>query len=260
MRRIATLFVLSAVLLSAHSAAAFEIGAKGAYWLPEFSGTFRLDSNGIVGTPVDLADDLGIKDDNPFFGEVWLWIGDHHLILSGMKVDYSGEEILSRDIIFGGQTFVVGGRAYTSLKYNMLDLAYQYDLIDLENPLGGFSLGPILQVKYLDGKVEVGGDGDVNGVTGHVEESETFKFPIPMIGLGTHVGVLANWLELRGRAVGMGYQGDSILDLQGELALTPFPFLDIVGGYRYFSIDVDRDDVLLDYRQSGPYVGAALVF
>ena len=81
-----------------------------------------------------------------------------------------------------------------------------------------------------------------------------------MVGLGAHVGILAGWLELRLRGVGMAYQGDSILDLQGEAALTPFPFLEIVGGYRHFSIDVDRDDVLLDYTQTGPYVGAAFVF
>jgi len=228
--------------------------------MPQFSGEFRLDSDGIEGTTVNLEDDLGVEDEQFFFGEVWIWAGDHHLTLSGMKVDYSGEETLSEEIVFGGETFVVGGRAESSLEYTMLDLAYQYDLIDLENPVGGFSLGPILQVKYVDGEVKMSGDGDVNGVTGHVEESQDFRFPLPMVGLGAHIGVLADWLELRARGVGMAYQGDSILDLQGEAVLTPFPFLEIVGGYRYFAINVDRDDVLLDYRQSGPYFGAGVVF
>jgi len=260
MRRIATLIAILALFFGAHSAWALEVGAKATYWLPQFSGEFRLDSNGIEGTTVDLVDDLGIEDENFFVGEAWLWIGDHHLILSGTRVDYSGEETLSEEVVFGGQTFVIGGRAESSLEYTMLDLAYQYDLIDLENPVGGFSLGPILQVKYLDGEVKMSGDGQVGGSTGHVEESETFRIPLPMVGLGAHVGVLADWLEVRARAVGIFYQGDSILDLQGEAVLTPFPFLEIVGGYRHFAIDVDRDDVLLDYRQSGPYAGAALVF
>jgi hypothetical protein len=260
MRRLAILFALSGLFLSVRAASAFEVGAKAAYWLPRFSGEFRLDSSGIEGTTVDLKDDLGIDDENFFFGEAWLWVGDHHLTLSGTRIDYSGEETLSEEVIFGGQTFVVGGRAESSLEYTMLDLAYQYDLIDLENPLGGFSLGPILQVKYLDGEVKMSGDGVVNGVTGHAEESQTFRFPLPMVGLGAHVGILADWLELRLRGVGMGYQGDTIFDLQGEAAFTPFPFLEIVGGYRHFVINVDRDDVLLDYTQSGPYVGVGLVF
>jgi len=260
MRRVAALFVLPLLLAGPATATALEVGARAAYWMPQFSGDFRLDSNGVKGTKVNLEDDLGVEDENFFVGEAWLWVGRHHLILSGMRVDYSGDQTLNEEIVFGGQTFVVGGRADSSLKYTMLDLAYQYDLIDLENPVGGFSLGPILQVKYLDGEVKMSGDGNVNGVGGYVEESETFRFPVPVVGLGAHVGILAGWLEVRARGVGMAYQGDTIFDVQGEAVLTPFPFLEIVVGYRHFAINVDRDDVLLDYRQSGPYVGAGLVF
>jgi len=260
MQRSTLLLALTLALSAPSAALALELGAKAAYWMPEFTGEFRLDADGIPGTLVNVEDDLGIKEENFFFGEVWLWAGDHHLTLSGVKVDYSGERTLTEAIVFGGQTFVAAGRAESSLEYMMLDLSYQYDLIDVENPVGGFSLGPILQVKYLDGDLKMSGDGSVGGVAGHVEESQEFQIPLPMVGLGAHVGILADWLELRLRGVGMAYQGDMILDLQGEAALTPFPFLEIVGGYRHFAIDVDRDDVLLNYTQSGPYVGAGLVF
>ncbi len=260
MERSAFFFILTLALVAPGVASAFELGARGAYWMPQFSGEFRLDGGGLEGTTVDAGDDLGIDEENFFFGDAWLWFGDHHLTVSGVKIDYSGEQTLTEEIVFGGEIFQVGGTAESSLKYLMLDFAYQYDLIDLENPVGGFSVGPILQVKYLDGEVKMSGDGEVNDVAGHVEETQDFRFPLPMIGLGAHVGLLADWLALRLRGVGMAYQGDSVLDLQGEVALTPFPFLEVVGGFRYFSIDVDRDDVLLDYRQSGPYVGAGVVF
>ncbi|MDF1556250.1 MAG: hypothetical protein P1P84_24495, partial [Deferrisomatales bacterium] len=223
MQRKALLLILTLGLAAPVAAPALELGAKIAYWMPQFTGQFRLDAGGVPGTLVDAGDDLGIDEENSFFGEAWLWVGDHHLTLSGVKVDYSGEQSLNQEIVFGGQTFVIGGRAASSIEYVMLDLAYQYDIIDLENPLGGFSLGPILQVKYLDGDVKMSGDGEVSGITGHIDESEEFRFPLPMVGLGAHVGVLADWLELRLRGVGMAYQGDSILDLQGEAALTPFP-------------------------------------
>jgi hypothetical protein len=65
-------------------------------------------------------------------------------------------------------------------------------------------------------------------------------------------------LEARVRGVGMGYQGDKILDLQGELSFNYFPFMEIVGGYRHFAIDFEREGVLLNYTQSGPYVGLTL--
>ncbi|MEW6490330.1 MAG: hypothetical protein AB1578_20775 [Thermodesulfobacteriota bacterium] len=260
MRRNVSLLALTLVLLAHPAAWAFEVGAKAAYWLPKFSGEFRLDGSGLRGTTVDASDHLGIDDENFFFGEAWLWVGRHHLTLAGMRVDYSGSKVLSEEIVFGGRTFSASGRAESSLEYTMLDLAYQYDLIDLENVLAGFSLGPILQVKYLDGELRMSGEGSVNGAGGRVSVTESFQFPIPLVGLGAHVGLVGGWVEARGRAVGIAYQGDALWEVQAEVALTPFPFLEVLGGYRHFVIDVDRDDVLLDYTQTGPYVGAAVVF
>lgn len=251
--------LLLVLLLAPNLASAWEIGAKAAYWIPQFSGDFRLDSGDLEGTPVNLRDDLGVDDENFFFGEAWIWLGDHHLTLSGMRVDYSGDNRIDRDIRLGDTVFTVNGRLESSLEYTMLDLAYQYDLIDLENVLAGFSLGPILQVKYLDGEVRFKGTGSVNGgAEASREESETFQIPIPLVGLGSHVGLLGDWLELRARAVGIGYRGNFLLEAQGELSYNPFPFLELVGGYRHFRIDVDEQDVLLDYTQTGPYVGLGL--
>lgn len=256
----ALVVLLAAACAAPSSSLAFEVGAKAAYWVPRFDGEFRLDGSGLRGTTLDASDHLGIDDENFFFGEAWLWVGRHHLTLAGMRVDYSGSEVLSEEIVFGGKRFSANGRADTSLEYTMLDLAYQYDLLDLENVLAGFSLGPILQVKYLDGELRMSGEGSVNGAGGRVSVAESFQLPIPLVGLGAHVGLVGGWLEARGRAVGIAYQGDALWEVQAEAALTPFPFLEVVGGYRHFVIDVDRDDVLLDYTQSGPYVGAAVVF
>jgi hypothetical protein len=237
---------------------AFEVGVKAAYWIPEFSGSFRLDGGGVQGTRLDFKDDLAVNDENFAFGEAWLWVGRHHLTLSGMEVDYSGDETLAKEIVFGGTTFVANGAVESRLEYTMLDLAYQFDLLDLENVLAGFSVGPIVQVKYLDGEVKMSGEGQINGATGQVKESESFQFPIPLLGLGAHVGILADFLEVRARIVGLTYQGDWLYEAQGEVTFSPFPFIEIVGGYRRFDIDVDRDDVLLDYTQTGPYAGVSV--
>jgi hypothetical protein len=261
MRRTATRMALSLLLVfPGAAAAAFELGVKGAYWIPEFSGDVRHDRRGIRGTAFDVKGDAGFDDENFFFGEAWLRAGRHRLSLSAMRVDYSGETELSRDIVFGGRTFGANGRAASSLEYFALDLAYQCDLVRLDGVLAGFSLGPILQLTYLGGEVEMSGEGTVNGVSGRVEASQAFQLALPMIGAGARLGLLAGWLEGRARAVGIAYQGDALWELQAEAAFTPFPPLEILGGYRRFVIDVDRDNVLLHYTQSGPYVGAALVF
>lgn len=261
MRRTATLCALGLFLaLPGFAAAAFELGVKGAYWIPDFSGEFRLDRRGITGTPVDIEDDLGIDDESFFFAEAWLRAGRHRLSLSAMRVDYSGQKTLSQDIVFGGRTFSAEGRAESSLEYTSFDLAYQYDLVRLEGVLAGFSLGPILQLTYLDGEVKMSGGGSINGVTGLVEASQSFQIPLPLIGAGARLGLLAGWLEARARAVGIAYRSYALWEFQAEAALTPFPLLEIVGGYRRFVIDVEWDDILLHYTQSGPYLGAALVF
>jgi hypothetical protein len=131
---------------------------------------------------------------------------------------------------------------------------YQYDLLDLENILAGFSLGAVGRIKLFDGEVEI------KSFTPPESESESFTAPIPMLGLNLHLGILADLLEARVLATGMGYGGGTIFDGQAEISLTPFPFLDIHGGYRIFSIDVDADDVEFDYDTSGPYAAVTLSF
>ncbi|UCD31575.1 MAG: hypothetical protein JSV38_12400, partial [Desulfobacterales bacterium] len=67
-------------------------------------------------------------------------------------------------------------------------------------------------------------------------------------------------IEARVLVTGVGYSDNTAFDGLAEISLTPFPFLDIHGGYRFFIIDVDEDDVLLDYDNSGPYVALAISF
>jgi hypothetical protein len=58
----------------------------------------------------------------------------------------------------------------------------------------------------------------------------------------------------------MGYKDGYAVDGQAELALTFIPFVEIHGGYRIFRVDVDTNDLKLDYDTSGPYVGATIHF
>lgn len=223
--------------LSAH--AVVELGAKGAYWFPKLSGDLEIgDIRG------DVKDELGFSNENVPMGEVFFRAGSHHLTLGAARFDYSGK------------TAELGK---TSLEYTMIDLAYQWDLINLDNKLGGFSLGPILAVKYVEGDLEAEVD---DGELIHVRAKENFKAPLPMVGLGAHVGILANYVEARARGVGMSYRGSSILDLSAELAFHPIPFVELTGGYRYIAVDVKGEDLTggegdlrLDFTQSGPYLG-----
>lgn len=246
-----TLSLLLAVLLLPVSSSAFEVGARGYYWFPSLDGTVKVEESGI-GTIIDFDKDLGIEDENYPCVEAFVGLGNHHFSLTYTGIDYSGEETLTRTIEFAGETYTVGDLVTSSLEYRMIDLHYQYDLLDLENILAGFSLGGVLQVKYLD--------GDISLKTTGIDEKEDFALPIPMLGASLHVGILADVLEARVRGTAIGYSGSKIYELMADVSWTPFPFMDIHGGYKTFVIDIDEDDVLFDYDMSGPYVALTVSF
>lgn len=241
-----------AVFGMAVPAQAFEIGVRGYYWFPGFSGNMKVDNLGIPGTKINFENDLGIGEESYPVIEAFIGAGNHHLSAAYYKAEYSGTATLTRDINFNGISFPDGALTASALEYDAYDVMYWYDLIDLENFLAGGSLG-------LVGRVEVF-EGDIGIQTTGLDEKVSFTAPLPMLGLNFHVGILADILELRLLATGMAIGGGTVFDGLAEISLTPIPFIDIHGGYRAFIIDADIDDVEFDYDTSGPYVALTISF
>lgn len=243
--------ILVIVFLIPSAASAFEFGARGYYWIPSLKGDLRVDSDGITGTNMNYKDDLGIDNKNIPSVEAFAEIGKHHISLMYSQVDYSGSKTTS-GIIFDGKTY--SGLVESDFKLKMLDAEYQYDLLNLENILAGFSIGILGKIKYING------DARLNSASVG-ETKSTFDFPVPMVGAAVHVGILAKILEARAKFSGMGYSGNYVYDGLAELSITPFPFIDIAGGYRYMKIKVDDiSDVTTNTELSGPYVSLAISF
>lgn len=228
---------------------AFKVGVRGYYWFPGLDGDLRVDDSGIRGTEIDLESDLDIDDESYPIIEAFIGAGNHHLSLSYYNADYSGTNTVT-DLIFSGETF--NGLVSSSLEYDVYDVMYRYDLLDLENVLAGFSLGIVGRVEVFDGEVELRSSA--------LTERESVTAPIPGLGLNLHLGILADILEGRVLVTGMGYSDATMFDGQADISFTPFPFVDIHGGYRIFIVDGDIDDVELDYDSSGPYVGVTVSF
>jgi hypothetical protein len=231
---------------------AFELGVRGYYWFPEMSGVIRVDDAGIVGTELDLENDLGIDNDSYPVIEVFAGIGKHHLSLAFYNLDYDGDTVLTKDIYFNGELFQANERIASSLEYDNYDVMYRYDLIDLENFLAGGSLGLVGRLMVFDGSASM--------ASATVTTKENFTAPIPMVGANFHVGILKDIIEARVLVAGVGYSDNTAFDGQAEISLTPFPFLDIHGGYRFLKIDVEEDDVKLDFDNSGLYVALTVSF
>ena len=92
-------------------------------------------------------------------------------------------------------------------------------------------------------------------------DDESYPVIEAFAGIGNHhLGILADILEGRVMATGMSYGGGTVFDGQADISITPFPFLDIHGGYRIFLIDADAEDVEFGYDTSGPYVALTIGF
>jgi len=252
---VCALAVFIVFLISSASVQALEFGARGYWWWPEISGDFRVDKNGVVGTNIDAESDLGIGDESYPSVEAFAGVGGHHISLMYTKADYSGEETLGRTIHFMGREYTGGTVVQSDLQFTMLDVEYQYDIVDLENVLAGFSVGIIGKVKYIDGQIRL-----KDAALGF-DEKEAFRAPVPMVGLALHVGILADILEARVRGAGIAYSGNTFYEGLAEVSYTPFPFLDIQGGYRVMKLDVDDiSDVYADIEFRGPYIGLTISF
>jgi hypothetical protein len=253
MKRIFLLFIcFLAVFSIVLPVSAFELGVRGYYWLPELSGVMRVDDAGIVGTELDLENDLGIGNDSYPVVEVFAGIGKHHLSLAFYNLDYDGDTVLTRDIYFNGRFFQANERVVSRLECDNYDVMYRYDLINLENFLAGGSLGLVARLMVFDGSASI--------VSATVTAKESFTAPVPMVGANFHVGILKDILEARVLVTGIEYNDNTAFDGQAEISLTPFPFLDIHGGYRILKINVEEDDVKVDFDNSGLYVALTVSF
>jgi hypothetical protein len=249
-------FALALLFCFTMPAGAFEIGARGLYWLPTFSADIKVDDSGLVGDRLDLTSMLGVEDDKPFPSvEVFVGHGRHLLTLAYTAMDYSGSAILTQKIVFNGQTFAVGSRVDTSLDLKMFDAQYQYTVLDLENALAGISFNLIGQIKYIDTEAKL-----IEPIFKKIGTEATLRSPLPMVGVGTHIGILRDILEARAKVTGTAYSGNYLYEVLADLSLTPFPFLDIHAGYKALRLKIDESDVFLDTEFAGPFVGLTVKF
>jgi hypothetical protein len=253
-QRTAIFFALALLFCFAMPVGAFEIGARGLYWFPSLTADIKVDDSGVAGNLLNLKDTLGVKEESfPSF-EVFVGHGNHHLNVAYTPIAYSGSAMLTQKITFNGQTFATGSKVDTDLDLKMFDLEYRYTLLDTENILAGFSLNLIGQIKYIDGEAKINAPATKTG------SDFTFRAPIPMVGLGFHIGLLHDLLEARAKVTGITYSGSYFYEALADLSFTPFPFLDIHAGYKAIRLKIDYSDLFLDSGFAGPYVGLTVSF
>lgn len=252
---LAILFPYSIVFAEEGVGDKFILELEGRYWIPKLSANLKLSDYNtmgveIVGTDINIKDDLGIDDKNFFSGRLILQITKRNKIrFSYLPIRYEGEKQVAKSIDFGGTTYSAGTTVKTELKADMYDLTYELDAIK-----GDFGfLGIILGVKYFDlyGKLEAAG----------VSEEGEGQAPIPVIGLAGRVYPI-KYFNLSGEITGLTVGKASIYDAEAALNVNPIKYVGISGGYRImrFTAEDNGGKESVTALLHGPFIALMLRF
>ncbi len=234
-------------LLRAQPAIEFE----GRYWMPQMSSRLLVERNG-VGTEVDAKNDLGISDENFPQGQVtWHTWGRSQFRFAYTPIGFSGDQTVSRTIVFGGKPYTVGTRIQSDLdiKHLQLGWSYQFSLDE-----GLVRIGPLVEADgfLLHGRLIAPNLG--------IEQSEDLSVGLPAVGLALEVRVRRG-VNVYGQASGLkvgdyGY----FIGSDAGVRVGPWKHLLFSAGYRTFNLRVIHSADFARMQLRGPYVGAGFAF
>jgi hypothetical protein len=219
-------------------------------WSPTLRGFVQSSQTASLGTNVNVADVLGMDTQQRFYWpKATLHFADRHrLSVSLLDMHYAGDKMVNIPFTFGGTTFILTDRIHSQLEFKEVVGGYQYDFLKFS----GLAASLNLQAHYLDIHAEVR-----SAALGTAKED--LQAPVPTIGGGIQFWP-TDWLKLNADCnifkMGIpGFRGEMI-DTQGAVTVSPWDWLGISAGYRYYRIivrDTDQND-RADWLQKGPYL------
>ncbi len=233
----------------------YHIEASYGWWNAEPSLIVNSESLEILGSDVNLIEDLGIKKHRlGKFDLVLRPAKKHRFRFQRLPIHYDAEGVVKRSFVFNGQSFNVGLPVQTIANFDTYRFGYEYDFLYFSK---GF-VGAMIDVKLTNINVEL------NSPIGS-EFTKAFA-PIPTVGFiarGYPVPNLALTSELSFFRV-----PDSLAEqLEGDGSYTDFDlnatynfnrFIGAQAGYRRVNIfyDVELDSGTLKF--TGLYFGGVV--
>jgi hypothetical protein len=218
---------------------------EGRYWFTNLDSSFKSSSTSIIGTEIDLVNDLGIDDKKNFWeGRVSLNLGSSKLRYAYMPLSWSGSKDLTKSVVFAGKTYSASTKVDTELDIKYHRLGYEYDIIDTL----GNKFGVIFDVKYfvIDASVKADALG--------FNESESVKAPVPTIGLAAQVALPFSFnvgAEATGITLG---KGKYLFDGEVTVSVQPASFLAASVSYRMLKLHLEDGDDMGEIKLKGPYM------
>ena len=231
-----------------------EVWGEFRYWRPTLESEIVASSAALLGTTIDPVSDLGLDEEqNAFEGRVGLTLlGRHKFRIGYLPLSFDGDRVITRTITFQGQTFTANvDRVLTDLDVKILRAGYEFDFF--KTPVG--YLGVLLEVHYFDVQARL------RTIASAKDESADFKFPFPVVGLAFRAYPITQILSVGAEVVGVtiGSRGH-YLDGEASVTLSPWPFVELTGGYRVIDLHGEEGDDSFDLLLHGPFASLTVRF
>jgi hypothetical protein len=228
----------------------FEFTAS--WWQPGATGSVSSDRLDLIGSRVDLVADLRLQ--SAPHGDMKLVLHParkHKLRFQYSPVGTDGDSVLSRDIVFKGQTYPVSLPVQSALTWTVMRFGYEWDFLYTRR---GY-LGVLLEGRqtHLDASLtsfiasgEITGDGVVPsiGVSGRVYATRHLSISGEASGIGvTNLGGVEDFRSLD-------------LDLSATYNITRV--VGVSGGWRRMNTNLTFDRDRGDLNFTGAWIGGVV--
>jgi len=185
----------------------YHVEAAAGFWFPTADISIASQSLGIVGSTIDFKKDLGLTDQH--FPEVHLELRPaprHKFRLQYIPIKYDQNAVLTRTVVFNGQSYTIGRAISSTLDWKAYRIGYEYDFISRDRGFGGF----ILDFKYTDVTARLS-----TVASPIVTEFTQAEAPIPAIGGIFRVYVVPN-ISISGEVTGFTLPEKTFKDKNGH--------------------------------------------
>ena len=194
----------------------------------------------------------------------WKFTRKNHLYLGFLPVNQTKQFVLTRTIVFQGQTFQAGLAASARLETYIFTPGYQYDIIRRKR--GHLGIAAQLDLCYVKGSLRAAAQ-TLNGVP-HLAQasSSTLRAPLPVAGPDFRYYLTPNSSRLfvAGNLLGMYFFGyGNFISSYGTVGVSVNKHLNFQGGYQLasrFDIKSKTDRIGLDLSQHGAVAGIEVSF
>lgn len=228
------------------------VGVGFGWWFGTVEADAKVSAGGLIGTEIDLIDDLGV-DDSVGIPIINAWVQP----LSWLKIqaeymttDVDGRRVIDEEIVFDGETFAISDTVRSELEIDRIS-----GWVEI-NPFNGDwgYLGVMVGGEYIHLEGTLSDD-----LIGSVSE----ELDAGTLTLGGQIGInLTPELQLRARGRGMTFDISDIevdvFDIQAGLSYTLFDNFEIAAYYRYLSLNVKEDDNEGDLTLQGPVISGSI--